>query len=233
MPPELLYLLRILLAAILSLLIGAEREFFRKAAGVRTHTLVGSGSALFMVVSKYGFADVGTVDASRVAAQIVSGIGFLGAGLIFVRRDAVRGLTTAAGVWVVAAIGMAAGAGLYWVACGMVLLYLLFTWAIRPLVGRMPHARSAGRTTRVTYPDGRGILRTIMETIGSRGVVVADMQARGVVDTGGEDKGRRGENILQVEFQLVGSGTALDQVLRELNQLDGVAASEISEESWD
>src|ERR1700753_91624 len=105
------------LALVLSAVIGLEREIRQKNAGLRTYTLVGVGAALFMLISKYGFADVlqtGRVilDPSRVAAQIVSGIGFIGAGVIFVRRDSVRGLTTAAGVWVTAAIGSAAGAGL-------------------------------------------------------------------------------------------------------------------------
>ena len=105
----------------LSAVIGLEREIRQKNAGLRTHILVGVGAALFMLVSKYGFTDVQArglvvVDPSRVAAQIVSGVGFLGAGLIFVRRDAVRGLTTAAGIWVTAAVGGglrrgAAGAG--------------------------------------------------------------------------------------------------------------------------
>ena len=104
-------------ALLLSAIIGLEREIRQKSAGLRTHTLVGVGAALFMLVSKYGFMDLlvpGRIllDPSRVAAQIVSGIGFLGAGLIFVRRDAVRGLTSAAGVWITAAIGSAAGAGL-------------------------------------------------------------------------------------------------------------------------
>jgi putative Mg2+ transporter-C (MgtC) family protein len=104
-------------ALLLSAIIGLEREIRQKSAGLRTHTLVGVGAALFMLVSKYGFMDLlvpGRIllDPSRVAAQIVSGIGFLGAGLIFVRRDAVRGLTSAPGVWITAAIGSAAGAGL-------------------------------------------------------------------------------------------------------------------------
>ena len=95
---------RIGLALVLSASIGLDRELRQKSAGLRTYTLVGVGSALFMLISKYGFFDVlkpGEVilDPSRVAAQIVSGIGFIGAGLIFVRRDSVRGLTTAAGVW--------------------------------------------------------------------------------------------------------------------------------------
>src|SRR6201999_4378751 len=104
------------LAFALSALIGLEREWRQKSAGLRTHTLVGVGSALFLLVSKYGFSEVAganvAFDPSRVAAQIVSGIGFIGGGLIFVRGDIVRGLTTAAIVWVTAAIGMACGAGL-------------------------------------------------------------------------------------------------------------------------
>ena len=97
----------LLLAMVLSAAIGLERGLRNKSAGLRTHTLVGVGAALFMLVSKYGFENVPgnvSLDPSRVAAQIVSGIGFIGGGLIFVRRDAVRGLTTAAVVWVTAAV---------------------------------------------------------------------------------------------------------------------------------
>ena len=105
------------LAFILSASIGLEREIRQKSAGLRTYTLVGFSSALVMLVSKYGFTDTlesGRVvlDPSRIAAQIVSGIGFIGGGLIFVRKDIVRGLTTAATVWLTAAVGMACGAGL-------------------------------------------------------------------------------------------------------------------------
>ena len=117
------------MAFTLSALIGLERELRQKAAGLRTHTLVGVASALIMLVSKYGFSDVLVpehiiLDPSRVAAQVVSGVGFIGAGLIFVRKDAVRGLTTAAVVWLVAAIGMACGGGLPGLALA-VRLYLL------------------------------------------------------------------------------------------------------------
>ena len=105
------------LAFILSASIGLEREIRQKSAGLRTYTLVGFSSALVMFVSKYGFTNIlesGRVvlDPSRIAAQIVSGIGFIGGGLIFVRKDIVRGLTTAATVWLTAAVGMACGAGL-------------------------------------------------------------------------------------------------------------------------
>ena len=105
------------LALILSSLIGLEREMRMKSAGLRTHTLVGVAAALIMLVSKYGFGDVISenrivLDPSRIAAQVVSGIGFIGGGLIFVQRDFVRGLTTAATVWLTAAVGMAFAAGL-------------------------------------------------------------------------------------------------------------------------
>src|ERR1700683_1560402 len=104
------------LAFALSALIGLEREIRNKSAGLRTYTLVGFAAALIMLVSKYGFGDVLServvLDPSRIAAQIVTGIGFIGGGLIFVRRDNVRGLTTAAIVWLTAAVGMACGAGL-------------------------------------------------------------------------------------------------------------------------
>ncbi len=110
---------RLVVAGILGAVIGLEREFRAKEAGLRTHFLVGLGSALFMIVSQYGFAEAAQIDglrpadSARVAAQIVTGIGFIGAGAIMVQRHYVRGLTTAAGLWVVAAIGMSAGAGLY------------------------------------------------------------------------------------------------------------------------
>ena len=115
---ELHYLLNILLAVVLGFAIGYERKLRYKEAGIRTHTIVCAGSALIMVVSKYGFADIMEYDASRVAAQIVSGIGFLGAGIIIYRKHEIHGLTTAAGVWATAGVGMAAGAGLYLVALG-------------------------------------------------------------------------------------------------------------------
>ena len=102
---------RLALAAVLGMAIGIERTYRAKTAGIRTHFLVALGSALFMIVSRYGFG--GTGDPGRVAAQIVSGIGFLGAGTIIMQKHVIHGLTTAAGMWVAAGIGMAAAAGLY------------------------------------------------------------------------------------------------------------------------
>ena len=115
---EMEYLIGVLVAVVLGFAIGFERKLRYKEAGIRTHTIVCVGSALIMVVSKYGFGDSIEADASRVAAQIVSGIGFLGAGIIVYRRHEIRGLTTAAAVWATVGVGMAAGAGLYVVAVG-------------------------------------------------------------------------------------------------------------------
>lgn len=108
-------LLRIFVAMILGMLIGNERKNRMKSAGMRTHALVALGSALMMVVSKYGFADTVQGDGARLAAQVVSGVGFLGAGMIFVRHNLVSGLTTAAGVWTTAGIGLTIGAGMYFI----------------------------------------------------------------------------------------------------------------------
>lgn len=106
---------RLLLAAFLGLILGLEREYIGKPAGMRTYALVSLGSALFTIISKFGFLDSAGValDPSRVAAQIVTGIGFLGAGIIVLQGIKLRGVTTASGIWVSAAIGMAAGTGLY------------------------------------------------------------------------------------------------------------------------
>ena len=112
------FILRIFVAALLGGFIGLDREYREKAAGLRTHFLVALGSDLFMLISAYGFEGVLTnenmrLDVSRIAAQVVTGIGFIGAGTIIFQKNAVRGLTTAAGVWVPAAIGLTCGAGMY------------------------------------------------------------------------------------------------------------------------
>ncbi|MBP5486488.1 MAG: MgtC/SapB family protein [Bacteroidales bacterium] len=117
------YILRIFVAGLLGGVIGFEREFRAKEAGVRTHFIVALGSALFMIISQYAFT--GQFDHARVAAQVVSGIGFIGAGVIIFQKNVVRGITTAAGLWVAAAIGLACGAGMYAVAIAAMLLTIL------------------------------------------------------------------------------------------------------------
>ena len=130
--------LRLVAAMFLGGSIGIEREFRSKDAGFRTHFLVALGSALFTVVSQYGFG-IDLKDSSRVAAQVVSGIGFLGAGTIIFQKNMVRGLTTAAGLWVTAAIGLACGTGLFVVAAittGLVLMGLEALHTLIPQLGR-------------------------------------------------------------------------------------------------
>ena len=113
------FFLRLLVAGMLGVLIGLEREYRAKEAGYRTHFLVALGSALIMIVSQYGFRDVLQLgdnvrfDPARLAAQVVTGIGFIGAGTIILQKQVVRGLTTAAGIWATAGIGLAVGAGMY------------------------------------------------------------------------------------------------------------------------
>lgn len=122
---ELKYLVGIVLALVLGFAIGFERKLRSKEAGIRTHTIVCVGAALMVVVGKYAFGDVKTADGARVAAQIVSGVGFLGAGIIMFRGQKMRGLTTAAGVWATAGVGMAAGGGLYIVATGATVMLIV------------------------------------------------------------------------------------------------------------
>lgn len=118
------FALRLLVAMALGGIIGMERDYRAKDAGFRTHFLVALGAALFTLVSMYGFTE-GVKDTSRVAAQVVSGIGFLGAGLIVFQKNFVRGLTTAAGLWVTAAVGMACGVGQYFMAVFVTALMLV------------------------------------------------------------------------------------------------------------
>ena len=127
--------LRLIVAMILGGIIGLERDYRAKDAGFRTHFLVAVGSALFTLISMYGFVD-GVKDTSRVAAQVVSGIGFLGAGLIVFQKNVIRGLTTAAGLWVTAAVGMACGTGQYFMA---VLTTALMLIGLEVLSHFVPH----------------------------------------------------------------------------------------------
>ena len=138
------FFINILIAALLGGVIGLEREYRAKEAGFRTHFLVALGAALFMILSAHGFEGVLTtdnhrLDVSRIAAQVVSGIGFIGAGTIIFQRHAVRGLTTAAGLWVTAAIGMTAGAGLLLLAGSTTLLVVLCLEAQSLLLRRIGH----------------------------------------------------------------------------------------------
>lgn len=137
-PATLRILFQILLAAFLGLVMGFERHHSGKAAGLRTYALVAMGAALFTILSITGFSEFkGIPDPTRVASQVVVGIGFLGAGLIFVRGGSVVGLTTAAGLWVAAAIGMAVGLQMYLAAIFTSVLSLIILWPLKKLEGHI------------------------------------------------------------------------------------------------
>ncbi len=152
-------ILRLFLGGLMGGLIGLEREFRAKEAGLRTHFIVALGSALFMIISQYAFN--GRFDAARVAAQVVSGIGFIGAGVIIFQKNVVRGVTTAAGLWVAAAIGLACGAGMYVVAGAATLMTVLCLEAMHLL-----HRRIAERMVEVTLSsDGETDPIALLEKI--------------------------------------------------------------------
>jgi len=160
MLPEHQIILRLVVAAVLGSIVGIERERLNWVAGLRTHMLVCVGSALFMIVSFCGFADVFSnehvaLDPSRIAAQVVSGIGFLGAGTIVLRSKVVRGLTTVASLWTVAAVGRAVGGGLYIAAATTTVLVVIILAGIKPIERRLFLARRQGPPLLILIIDRR------------------------------------------------------------------------------
>jgi putative Mg2+ transporter-C (MgtC) family protein len=213
---------RLGLALALSSAIGIEREVRQKSAGLRTYSLVGVGSAVFMLVSAYAFGDVVAMkhvalDPSRVAAQIVSGIGFIGGGIIFVRRDSVRGLTTAAGVWVTAGVGMACGGDLPLVAVTTTAIYFLVAYGYPAFARLLPRSRYTPSELRLIYLDGRGILREALEQCAQRGFTISDLSIR----NDGKDSSNGRSREVTVDLQVTGQGS-LAELAAELHEIDGI-----------
>jgi putative Mg2+ transporter-C (MgtC) family protein len=210
------------LALVLSAAIGIEREVRQKSAGLRTHTLVGFASALFVLVSKYGFFDVlganVSLDPSRVAAQIVSGIGFIGAGLIFVRRDAVRGLTTAAVIWLTAAVGMAAGAGLWLLAIVVTVGHFAVVFGLKTVAARLPRSRYAPSRRHLTYVDGQGVLRHVLAETTRRDFSVAELS---VDQHETREAGDEGPRAVGLWLTITGRGRIID-LTASLAEIPGV-----------
>src|SRR5580658_384169 len=184
------------LAFVLSALIGVEREIRNKSAGLRTYTLVGFSSALIVLVSKYGFTDIldpGRVvlDPSRIAAQIVSGIGFIGGGVIFVRKDLVRGLTTATTIWVTSAVGMACGAGLPLLAIAVTGAHFVVIFGFALIERRLPKSRWAPTSLHVSYQDGHGILRDILVVCTQQDFAVTGVQVERDGEVSRDRRGKR------------------------------------------
>lgn len=212
--------IRIAVAAALTGAVGLERELREHAAGLRTHMLVGVGAALFTIVSAYGWQDftfdrdLGTIlDPTRIAAQIVTGIGFLGAGAIIRQGISVRGLTTAAGLWVAAAIGLAAGAGFYsaaFITTGVVLVGL---GPLRYVAGGLPRR----------IRKGAGMLELNLAADAGLGPVIALVQRRGgrVERVELEEGEERTDVRIAVSLPSAEAGSAL---VEELSRRDDVTA---------
>ncbi|NWL89143.1 MgtC/SapB family protein [Paenibacillus sp. 79R4] len=173
-------LLRVLIAGICGVTIGFERKNRMKEAGVRTHFVVSVGAALMIIVSKYGFQDqIGwsnlSLDPSRVAAGVVSGVGFLGAGMIFMQKNTVRGLTTAAGIWATAGIGMAVGAGMYFMGIGVMIIIVIgqlvlhgrFNWLASPKTEKLL----------VTIDNDEAIIPGFMDRLSKRHISIVGFEA--------------------------------------------------------
>lgn len=176
---DLEYLLRMVIAAVCGGIIGYERSRRRKEAGLRTHIIVAVGSALLMIVSKYGFMDVleipgMRVDAARIASNVITGISFLGAGVIFIREASIKGLTTAAGLWAMAGVGLAIGAGMYGVgvfATVLIMVIQIFTYGhLQKLDGPVYETFS------ITYGGAPGGLEELKRQLKERNILVHHIQ---------------------------------------------------------
>ena len=185
---ELELVLRLVLAAVLGAVIGAEREWRDRTAGLRTHMLVCVGSAVFTIVSAYAFQEwYSTInvsqrstvvsDPTRIAAQIVSGIGFLGAGAIFRSDDGVKGLTTAASLWMMAAIGMSTGAGYYELAVASTIVMLLVLVALRQVSRRIKRRVRTDHTPLEVVVSGPNAIATVLHAIAGAGGTVSEFTA--------------------------------------------------------
>lgn len=209
----------------LSSLIGLERELRSKSAGLRTHTIVGTAAALITLVSSYGFSSIVTgttvvLDPSRIAAQIVSGIGFIGGGLIFVRRDAVRGLTTAAVIWETTAIGMACASDLVLLAVMATMAHFLVVYGYTALARRLPTPKVSSQRLLLTFREGSRALRDAIVLATARGFRIEEVSVDKVnVPERGFAKGHDTElpggehtGYVSVLLELIGTGSLNDLV---------------------
>lgn len=215
------------IALVLSALIGMEREYRQKSAGLRTYTVVGVAAALMMLVSKYGFTDVlvaGKVvlDPSRVAAQIVTGIGFIGGGVIFMRRDIVRGLTTAAIMWLTAAVGMACGAGLPILAVAVTGAHFVIVFGFPHIARRLPRPPHHAVQIRLIYEAEHGVLRKALAMSTREGFSVSDVSMDG--------PNEESEDVISVGVTIQGRGD-VESLAERFKGIEGTLSVHLSEVS--
>ncbi|MDQ3823684.1 MAG: MgtC/SapB family protein [Actinomycetota bacterium] len=212
---------RLAVAAVLGGAVGAERELREREAGFRTHLLVSVGAALFTLVSAYAWTDWAfstprglVFDPTRIAAQIVTGIGFLGAGAIIRQGLSIRGLTTAATLWVVAAIGMAAGAGYYWAAVATTVLVLVSLWPLRIVAHSV--------FTRLRTAEGR--LTVDLRPATGAGPVVAALEGAGARLRGLQFEDAEGRRRVVADVEVGGDATP-EGLVAVLMEADDVLAA--------
>ena len=216
MPNALDLMIRLLVALLLGAVVGLERERQERAAGLRTVTMVSLGSCLFTIVGAYGFANT---DPSRVAAQIVTGIGFLGAGTIFLRKDLVRGLTTAATIWAVAAIGMASGTAQYVIAVFTTLLILSVLMVLKPIERRF-FKRPNEALVSLIVPRGEGEIERVRAALAVIGAFPVSIRIHELNET---------DDRLEIDIGLPNHRTTAD-LLRQLRAVEGAKQILISRE---
>lgn len=212
---ELVWIGRVLLAGLLGALIGFERQYHYKEAGLRTHFLVGVGSSTLMVISKYAFIDVlGTpgveLDPSRVASLVVSGVGFIGAGTIIFRRNVIHGLTTAAGLWATSAVGLAVGAGLYGIGVMGTAIILAGLVLLDYAASRILPAPA--RRVIVSIFDRPGEIGRLGTALGQLGVNIGHIEV-------GQPQGSRMEVDMHVHLPLE---VSMAQVVTAVAAMDGM-----------
>jgi putative Mg2+ transporter-C (MgtC) family protein len=207
------FAVRLIIAAALGALVGAEREIHGHPAGIRTHMLVALGSGVFTVLSIHGFGQGpgAGIDPTRIAAQIVSGIGFLGAGAILKDGVVIRGLTTAAGLWATAAVGLAAGAGEYVIAAVSAGIILVSLWPINALAERL-HG--------TTLPEVQ--LRLVLERVDLVGEISAALASH-KVEIGSIGTQRTGKDEFRADLSLRGrSSASILAAIDAIGRIDGV-----------
>jgi putative Mg2+ transporter-C (MgtC) family protein len=209
-------MLRLLVALVLGAVVGLERERQERAAGLRTVTMVSLGSCLFTIVGAYGF---GQTDPSRVAAQIVTGIGFLGAGTIFLRKDLVRGLTTAATIWAVAAIGMAAGTSKYIIALFTTLLILSVLMVLKPIERRFFKRPNEAQVSLI-LPRGEGEIERVRAALRAIDAFPMSLRIHELNET---------DDRLELDIGLPAERTT-SELLRQLRSIEGAKQILISRE---
>lgn len=213
------YIVQMLVACFCGALIGLERSRRQKDAGIRTHMIVALGSALIMVVSKYGFFDLLQyeglrADASRIASNVVTGVGFLGAGVIFVRDVSIKGLTTAAGIWATAGVGLAIGAGMYPLGIAASLLMVVSQLILHRFFARLEN--TANEFT-VVVTDTKDSVKNLKDKLASKNISVAKCNIT-----------RNSDSTLTLDVTVKKSRTiSMDEIMLLIEQDDSIISVDI------